>query len=46
MAAYVALRDGLTIDEVAEINEVMLVRAVNQYQAHEAAKARSKSGNR
>ena len=46
MAAYVAVRDELTIDEVADINEVMLVRAVNQYQANEAAKARSKAGGR
>ena len=46
VSAYVALRDALTLDEVADINEVLLVRAVNQYQANEAAKARAKSGNR
>ena len=43
VAAYVGLRDDLTIDEVADINEVLLVRAVNEYRASEAAKQRAKS---
>ena len=44
LCSYVDIRENLTLDEVADINEGLLVRAENDYRRQEAMKPRPPRG--